>query len=57
MSTSELLQLIQTLILLGTGAVIAWYTWEASQLRKIANAQLRVMKRALVNEMVRDSRE
>jgi hypothetical protein len=56
MTVSELLLLIQTIVLFLTGVVIAWYTWETYKLRSTARAQLEVMHRTLMFDMERETR-
>lgn len=56
MTTSELLLMIQTIVLFLTGLVIAWYTWETYKLRSTAHDQLEVMHRTLRFDMQRETR-
>lgn len=48
--------LLQTVVLLLTGIVVAWYTWETHRLRDNASAQLRIMQRMLSFEIQREVR-
>jgi hypothetical protein len=56
MTVSEILLLIQTVVLFLTGVVIAWYTWETYKLRSTAHEQFKVMHRALMFDMQREAR-
>lgn len=45
MDPSAWLMLLQTVILLFTGMVVAWYTWETKRLREAAQQQLELQSR------------
>src|SRR5436309_9717703 len=44
MCTSDWLSLAQTLVLLGTGIVIYWYTRETQRLRKVSSSQAELLR-------------
>ncbi len=48
MNTVEVLMLLQTLILFGTGVVLVWYTLETRRMRTGASAQLDLMHKSFV---------
>jgi hypothetical protein len=56
MATIEFLMLIQTLIMFGTGIILALYTMETRRLRRAAGAQFQVMQRTLGLQLQEEKR-
>ena len=53
---TEVLMLLQTLILLGTGVVVAFYTLETRKMRAVASAQFNIMQQTLQLQLAEEKR-